>query len=76
MTLYELSVEYSAGAAALKARIRELKALEASAEGAEQLVLRDRIRLLSSMWRDMRDVAALTEHYYERGYCRNEKYIL
>lgn len=77
MTLKELSEEYSAGAETIKARIRELSAQEAAAEDEpDRLLLRSRIRLLTSMWRDMREVAALTEHYYERGYCRNEKYIL
>lgn len=77
MTLQELSEEYSAGAEMIRARIRELTAQEdAAEEEQERLLLHSRIRLLSSMWRDMREVAALTGHYYERGYCRNEKYIL
>lgn len=76
MTLQELSAEYAAGAAALGDRIRELRAAAALAEDPERLSLESRIRLLSSMWRDMREIAALTQHYYERGYNRNEKYIL
>lgn len=77
MSLYELSQEYCAGAEALGRRIRELKALEKQVEDdAARLSLHGRIRMLSSMWRDMREIAVLTEHYYERGHRRNAKYIL
>lgn len=77
MTLYQLSLEYSDGALALRERIRALErqAREETDESA-RLALSSRIRLLSSMWRDMRDIAVLTQHYYERGHCRNAKYII
>lgn len=77
MSLYQLSLEYSSGAQALRERIRELEAqAEAEADGSARMRLDRRIRLLTSMWRDMREIAVLTEHYYERGYCRNAKYII
>lgn len=77
MTLQQLSLEYGAGAQAIKDRIRELKTrAEEEKNESARLALNSRIRLLSSMWRDMRDIAVLTQHYYERGYCRNAKYIL
>ena len=48
---------------------------EASCE-TEKMHLRDRRRILTAMWRETRDIAVLTEHYYERSRCRNAKYIL
>lgn len=77
MSLYQLSIEYSAGAQAIRERIRTLKAqAQEETDESARLALSGRIRLLSSMWRDMRDLAVLTEHYYERGHCRNAKYII
>jgi hypothetical protein len=75
MTLAQLSVDYRSHAAILKTRIEE-------SEGEyrlcrckpERQALERRIRLLSSMYRDARELAALTEHYYDRGYHSNERY--
>lgn len=77
MTMRELSLEYRAHADALKARIAELRRLlpELTDEGQQRL-MEDRIRMLTTMWREARDLAVLTEHYYERGYHRNEHYTL
>ncbi len=77
MTMYELSQEYRAHADALKLRIAELRRIlpELTDEG-EQRLMEDRIRTLTIMWREARDLAVLTEHYYERGYHRNEHYTL
>ena len=38
--------------------------------------MESRIRMLTDMWREARDLAVLCERYYERGYCRNGKYTL
>ena len=38
--------------------------------------LDDRIRMLTAMWREARDLAVLTDRYYERGYRRNVRYTL
>lgn len=77
MTLYELSMEYRTQADVLRGRIHQLKTLEAAAQDdTERMLLHDRVRILTSMWRDTRDVAVLTEHYYERSRSRNAKYIL
>ena len=77
MTLLELSVQYHAQAAALRERVAQLHARqERSWDENERLQLADRIRLLQAMQREARELAALTEHYYERGYWRNVKYTL
>ena len=77
MTLLELSVQYHAQAAAPRERVAQLRARqERSWDENERLQLADRIRLLQAMQREARELAALTEHYYERGYWRNVKYTL
>ena len=77
MTLYELSGQYRIQADLLGERIRLLKRQELEEEDeTERLRLHDRVRILTSMWRDTRDVAVLTEFYYERSRSRNGKYIL
>lgn len=77
MTLWELSRQYGAAADTLRDRIRLLKkqAEEADSESKRQSLL-NRVRILNAMWRDTHEIAVLTEHYYERNYCRNAKYIL
>jgi hypothetical protein len=75
MTLAQLSVEYRAQAALLKTRIDELEQqYRRSRSKPERLSLERRIRILSSMHRDAKELAALTEHYYDRGYHSNEIY--
>lgn len=77
MTLREMSVLYTDSAAVLHARIAELRLAareEQDQEAARRLRLR--IRDLTPLWREMRELAALTARYYERGYRRHEKYTL
>lgn len=77
MTLWELSRQYSTAAAALRERMNALKAQAKQADSeAERQALLGRVRILNTMWRDTHEIAVLTEHYYERNYCRNGKYIL
>ena len=77
MTLAELSVEYRAHAHALDLRICQLEYLLEQADDPDRRCqLRDRIRMLSAMLREARELADHTEHYYDRGYRRNAKYTL
>ena len=81
MTLLELSVEYRAHARALDFRICQLQAVLERTENEDQrLMLNERIHMLSNMLsimlREARELAVLTERYYERGYRRNAKYTL
>lgn len=77
MTLQELSVEYRAHARALDLRICQLQAALDRAENEdERCLLSERIRMLSTMLREARELAVLTERYYERGYRRNVKYTV
>lgn len=77
MTLLELSAEYRSHALVLEERVVQLQGqLAACREKRERQALERRIHLLRSMLRDTRELANLTEHYYDRGYHRNERYTL
>ena len=69
MTLSEMSVLYADSAAAIHARIIELRdqeKLQTDAEAARRL--RQRIETLAPLWREMRELSALTANYYDRSY--------
>ncbi|MEY8259317.1 hypothetical protein AALA80_03120 [Oscillospiraceae bacterium 50-60] len=77
MTLLEMSREYGASAEMIHARVVELRAMErAQTDGEAARRLRRRVAELMPMWREMRELAALTARYYERSYHKNEKYTL
>lgn len=77
MTLKELSVEYRDHARMLDLRIHQLKQeLEETSDEVEACLLTDRIKILSTMHREARELAVLCERYYERGYRRNAKYTI
>lgn len=77
MTLQEMSVDYRAQAQTIRGRIQELRELEKRTESPqEQAELNSRIRALSVLWRENRELAEHLEHYYERGYRRNGKYTI
>ena len=77
MTLREMSRDYEASAALLRARLKYLRQELAVAEDAETAWhLRRRIAELTPMLTQMNELAELTAHYYERGYWRSEKYTL
>ncbi len=77
MTLRELSVEYRAHARLLDLRIGQLNArLEECRDEGERCRLQERIHMLSTMLREARELAVLTERYYDRGYRRNARYTI
>lgn len=77
MTLLEMSREYGESAKTIHARVVELRALErAQTDGEAASRLRQRIAALMPIWREMRELAALTSRYYDRSYHKNEKYTL
>ena len=77
MTLQEMSREYEASAALLRARLRLLRQKMAEEDDPEEIWhLKRRIAELTPMLTQMNELAELTAHYYERGYYRSEKYTL
>ena len=68
MTLLEMSASYRSSAAAIHGRIVELRGLErAQADPEAAFRLRRRIDELTPLWREARELAALTAHYYDRS---------
>lgn len=77
MTLKELSKCYEAAAVPLRARLKELRTALSRTEDPEEIWhLKRRIAELTPMLTQMNELAELTEHYYDRGYYRSEKYTL
>lgn len=77
MTLNELSREYREAARPLRARLSQLRRMRQSAADREALFRIDRrIAALTTMLTQVNELSELMEHYYERGYYRNEKYRL
>lgn len=77
MTLYELSGEYEKSAELLRQRLRLLRAEKKTVTQPEKLFrLNRRIAELSTLLHEMNELRELTQHYYDRGYYRNEKYRL
>ena len=75
--LQELSREYEASAALLRARLRQLRQAVAASDDPEEIWhLKRRIAELTPMLTQMNELADLTAHYYERGYYRSEEYTL
>lgn len=76
MTLKELSIEYRTQAAVLRSRLKELRGQLPGQEEDQKSAAEARIRMLTTMWQEARDLAVLCERYYDRGYRRNGKYTL
>jgi hypothetical protein len=77
LALRELSHGYRAAAQPLRLRLRELRQALADAEDPEEIWhIKRRIAELTPMLTQMNELAELTEHYYDRGYWRDEKYTL
>ena len=77
MTLLEMSAAYRDNAAAIHGRIVELRVQgRAQADPEAAFRLRRRIDELTPLWREARELAALTAHYYDRSYHKHEKYTL
>lgn len=77
MTLKEMAPGCWAQARVLGSRIQALRQEKQAAQTEEERAeLEERIQALYPIVRDMRDLADHMEHYYDRGYCRNEKYTI
>ena len=77
MTLKELSLCYKASAEPLRNRLGQLRQLLKKTKDPEEIWhLKRRIAELTPILTEMNELADLTEHYYDRGYWRSEKYTL
>jgi hypothetical protein len=77
MTLAEMSQYYEDSAQLLRLRLRQLRQRCAETEDPEEIWhLKRRIAELTPMLTECNALARLCEHYYERGYYRDERYTL
>lgn len=77
MTLLRMAVDYRQSGELIRLRIAALKEAQQQTDDMdEKLRYEGRIRDLSAMYRDTREVALVLERYYDRGYHRNERYSL
>jgi len=77
MTLQQISRDYEEAAVLLRQRLRLLRQMLAATEDPEDIWhLKRRIAELTPMLTQMNELKELTEHYYDRGYYRSEKYTL
>ena len=77
MTLYQLSFVYREDAVRFRMRITALRQkARAAATREEAQQLSRRIADLQLLARQSRELAELTQHYYERGYYCDERYTL
>lgn len=75
MTLEELSETYREAAEPLRTRLKQLR-MELVTQTNPQIAfcLKTRIAQMEPILTQLNELAELTEHYYDRGYWRNEKY--
>ena len=77
MTLWEMSAAYRDSAELLRGRLALLREARRASETAEEArALERRIRDLMPLLRQCRELASLTEHYYEGSCRRYERYRL
>ena len=77
LPLKELSRGYREAAVPLRARLRQLRMQLEKADGPDEVWhIKRRIAELTPLLTQMNELADLTEHYYDRGYWRSEKYTL
>lgn len=77
MTLAQISAGYRESANLLRRRMQQLRLQLRSTEDPEEVWwLRRRLAELTPILTQMNELAELTEHYYDRGYWRNEKYTV
>ena len=77
MKLHEMSYTYREDALRFRMRITHLRALSRETKSKEEArSLHRRILVLETLSRQSRELAELTQRYYERSYHRNEKYTL
>lgn len=77
MKLQEMSEAYRVSARLLRDRLHQLREMLTQTEDPDEISnIHSRINALTPMLTQMYDLADLTEHYYERGFYRDEKYTV
>lgn len=76
MTLLHMAASYRQSGDLIRLRIIALQDEAKTADGDERARLEQRIRDLTALYRDTREIAQVLERYYDRRYHKNERYTL
>lgn len=77
VTLKQISKGYREAAVPLRRRLKELRRALKETEDPEQIWrIRRKIAELTPILTQLNELAELTEHYYERGYYRGDRYTM
>lgn len=76
MTLLRMAADYRQSGDMIRLRIAALQDGLSSAPPQEKKLLELRIRELSTLYRETREIARVLERYYDRRYHKNERYTL
>lgn len=77
MTLMRMAADYRQSGELIKLRITALKDAQKQTDDPEEKRRYEvRIRDLSTLYRETREVALVLERYYDRRYHRNERYSI
>ena len=77
MTLRQIAADYRASAELLRQRLKTLRSALKSTEDPEEIWhIKRRIAELTPLLTQCNALASLCEHYYERGYYRDERYTV
>lgn len=76
MTLLRMAASYRQGGELIRLRIAALREAARTAEAEEKRQLELRIRELSALYRETREIALVLERYYDRRYHSDERYTL
>ena len=75
MTLGEISRDYREAADLMRQRLADLRSRARCEEDPDKLWhIKREIADLTPVLTQLNELAELTEHYYDKGYHRNEKY--
>lgn len=77
MTLMHMAASYRRGGELIRLRIIALQdAIRETEDPEEKRRYEQRIKDLSALYRESREVALVLERYYDRRYHKNERYTL
>ena len=76
MSLLRMAASYRRGGDLIRLRIAALREAEKTAGPEEKQRLEMRIRDLSVLYRETREIARVLERYYDRRYHNDERYTL
>ena len=76
MTLLRMAAGYRRSGELIRLRIIALRDAAREADPEEKRLLEQRVRELSAMYRETREIALVLERYYDRRYHKNERYTL